>query len=393
MNPNNLIIVIDDLAWHDVNGATDVVIPNIHAFRDSSLNFTDHHAPGASCTPSRCGILTGNYPHRYNLRDNVKYIDTRGIPSNVNTLARHFSANGYETQHIGKWMLGWSEEEYRPLGAGFDKAFWFPHGAELANGGNPTGRTYIDPFIRNGEEEPEERIGHITEILTDKCITKMGSLTEPWLITLWHYSCHAPHMAPSEWTEKFPNTDRGHFLANLAHLDEQIGRVLKAVPENTIVIITSDNGGEATYHPNGQYWRGNKGTAYEAGHRVPFMFKAPQTTPGTTNALSSHLDIFPTLSSLCGLSVPSCDGLNNEDVWTGVSATGDETRRLFWEFEHENGQYITSGQRRKEYKMVDGEFYKLDTDPQETTDVATTYPDKVITFNDKMDEWRLEVYP
>lgn len=395
MPPNILEVVVDDLSYWDVNGATDVNIPHILALLAQSQNFLDHHSSGASCTPSRCGLVTGNYGHRYGLQDNLKIDDTQGIPATVNTLPRHLSAYGYRTMHIGKWMLGWSIPAYYPIGVGFTTAFWFRHGIDLAN----PGRTYLNPWLRKNNNNPEQQMGHITEILTQKAIDKMAAFEaeeEPWFIALWHYSCHAPHQAPAKWASQYPNTPRGQFLANLAHLDSEIGRLLENVPENTIVILTSDNGGEGAFHPDGQYFRGTKGTAYEAGHRVPFMVRGTGFTPGDVDFLSSHLDVFPTLSALCGLPVPECDGMDYSEVWLG-NVGPDVTRRLFWQFTHDDNVHQTWGERRKEYKLVGiegqatNEFYKLDTDPQETTDVASLYPEKVVSFEGHLDDWRADV--
>lgn len=399
---NVLFVVIDDLGYNDI-GASDAITPNLEAFRDNSFYLSDHHSAGASCTPSRCSILAALYPHRFGLQENIVPGDLGGIPDTIATLARHLEANGFDSIQIGKWMLGYDTEEHRPLGAGFGAFRGFLHGTELAN----PGRTYNNPWLKKNElvppQSPTQHTGHLTEILTDYTIQKMAAFTEPWFISLWHYSCHAPHQAPSSWEAQFPDTERGHFLANLAHLDEQIGRMLEEVPEDTIVIITSDNGGESQFHPNGQGWRGHKGTPYEAGHRIPCMVQGPGITAGERTFLSSHLDFLPTLSGILGLSVPVCDGCDYSDAWLGGS--DPSARRLHWEMAHESGTGIAWGQRRQNFKMVAHqtgpsitedsviEFYDLNLDPMETTDVSSTYPEKIATFLEKQETWHDDVTP
>lgn len=345
--PNVVVIFADDLGYGDLGsyGATKVQTPNIDQLAAQGRRFTDAHSASPACTPSRYALLTGEYPIR---RGHYKPIfATSGliIEPEQQTIADVMKSAGYATAVIGKWHLGfgdntpdWNGElKPGPLELGFDYYFGVP----VVNSHPPfvyvenhrvVGLVDDDPFVygkkANSKAYPEkmhlEKMGGayaahalyqdeaVGETLAKKATNWIKQQkNHPFFLYLSTTQIHHPFTPAA----RFKGTSQCGLYCDFIHeLDWMVGEVMhtlkeQGVADNTLVIFTSDNGG--MFNLGGQQsWAlghrmngdllGYKFSAWEGGHRVPFIAHWPGSIPpGTTsNQLISNVDLFATLAQI-----------------------------------------------------------------------------------------------
>jgi len=328
--PNILLIVADDLGVGDLGsyGSPDGDTPNLDRLAASGVRFTRFYAAAATCDPARAALLTGRYPQRFGFRSSP-----RGLPREAVTLPELLRDAGYATHHVGKWHLGSAPQEVRPLAQGFDSFFGFLHARLL----NPPGSRYTDPRLVSDEGRPTRVAGHLTDLLTDRAVALIEQgRKQPWFLNLWYFAPHSPLDPAPRWAARHPDDELGRYRALVSGLDEGVGRVLAALDRtdqarNTIVVFSSDNGGvrAESNHP----FLGAKSQLLEGGVRVPMLLRAPgRTEPGVVDAVSSSMDLYPTLAALVDVAPPQpVDGLDLTSLLSGAAAP--PARALFWENE------------------------------------------------------------
>jgi arylsulfatase A-like enzyme len=359
-------------------------------------------------------------------------------PSEI-TLAETLHAAGYRTAHIGKWHLGLTEM-YWPEKQGFDVAF------HCHPDPGPPG-FYFSPYgvKPTGDPRGQQRVGTITdgpagEYIVDRLADEAIKFIEsnkgqPFFLNLWNYGVHGPWGHKEEYTRAFANKKdpRGQqgnpiMASMLKSVDECFGRILdcldkNGLTENTIIVFNSDNGGnvhsnteedakkaakkgkaETPQLADWRKWAGNqpptnntplrngKGTLYEGGTRVPLMWSwAKHIKPGTTSdAVVGHIDVYPTLCDLIGLSVPAEQKVDGVSYAAVLKQTGPLNRRAFFNyFPHGQSPGRAGGvwARSGDYKLIRWfglsssdpdrlELYNLKTDLSETTSLAAKEPDR-----------------
>lgn len=355
--PNIVLINADDLGYGDVGcyGATKLKTPNIDRLAREGRRFTDAHASSAVCSPSRFGLLTGQYPLRKNFWGPTNLYQELTIATDQPTLASVLKSAGYATAIIGKWHLGFGRERTDwnkplvpgPLEVGFDSYFGMP----TVNSGSPAvyvenrgvvGFDPTDPFVpgqasvtqRWPEKEGYESIGgaqnaferyrdeEVGTTFAQKAVgwienQRQQAATQPFFLYLATTNIHHP-FTPAP---RFKGTsDCGRYGDFVHELDWMVGEVLAAldrhgVADNTLVIFTSDNGGMLN-QTGQQAWKlghrlngnllGFKFGAWEGGHRVPFIVRWPEHVPAgsTSTALVSQIDLLATCAELTGVSLP-----------------------------------------------------------------------------------------
>ncbi len=335
--PNFVFIIADDLGWADVafhggNAPT----PNLDKLAAESLELTQHYVAPV-CSPTRAGFLTGRLWSRFGI---TTPINTRGLPWDTVTIARALGSVGYDTSLIGKWHLG-SKPDWGPNKFGFHHAY-----GSLAGGISPWNHRYKKgPYSvtwhRNGELINEA--GHVTDLLADEAVKWIRSRDEsPFFLYLPFTAIHLPLKEPREWVDRVPASITGevarHYAASIMHFDDAVGRIIRALEEtghrdNTLLIFTSDNGGSAAENndlkypddncPNGPLtgnnlpFRGQKGTIYEGGTRVPTIVSWPgKIRAGKDDTPVYVPDWMPTFSTLAGY-------LPEKNLqWDGIDLTG-----------------------------------------------------------------------
>ncbi|HUT14168.1 MAG TPA: sulfatase, partial [Thermoguttaceae bacterium] len=432
--PNVVFMLADDLGWADttVYGSTLYETPHIARLAKQGLTFTNAYAASPLCSPTRASILTGQYPGRLRLttpachlpqevldpqvpdraspHHHVVMPETRTrLPNDYVTYAEVLKTVGYRTAFLGKWHLG--REPYLPESQGFDVVVGGRH-----HPGPPGG--YFAPWPC--ETLPRSPDGaHIDDAITTEAIKFLETNRQrPFLLNLWFYSVHAPFEAKQPLIEKYrakAKADPTNLQTNpvmgamIETLDDNVGRVLDALErlglsENTLVIFTSDNGGnmynfvEGVEATNNAPLRNGKGNIYDGGHRVPLIVSWPGkiAQDERSDAIVSSVDYFPTILDVAGLPRPeeqACDGASLWPVLQG--GRPDPARAVFCHFPHmppATGSLPATSVRQGDWKLLrfygdasEGtdrlELYRLADDPGESRNLAGSDPQRAADLN------------
>lgn len=345
--PNVVLIIIDDLGWKDLGfmGSPYYETPHLDAFAKEGMQFSNAYASAANCAPSRACMLTGQHSPRHGVytvglsargnsktRKLVPIENTNCIDNDVFTLPDMFKANGYVTGSFGKWHIG---ED--PTLQGIDVNV----GGSAR--GNPGSEGYFSPYhidhISNGPSGE-----YLTDRLTDEAIDFLTTnKKKPFFLYLPFYTVHTPLMAKDEVLKKFERKKGGlgqnnpTYAAMISIMDENIGRLLSHLEmnnlaKNTLVMITSDNGGIRAISSQTPL-RAGKGSYYEGGIRVPLVVRWPGHIQPASHCASpvSNLDFFPTMQTIIH-SKEKVKGLDGTDITPLFRGQSIEDRDLFWHF-------------------------------------------------------------
>ncbi|MEQ9289494.1 MAG: sulfatase [Cyclobacteriaceae bacterium] len=434
---NVIFILADDLGWKDLQcyGSDFYETPNIDALAASGVMFTNAYTASPLCSPTRASILTGQEPGRLRFTTPSGHVkaevldpvettsadpvhktatpETRTrLPNEYLTFAEVLKENGYATAFMGKWHLG--REPYIPENQGFDTVV----GGREHPGPPPPGH-FFAPW--NCETLPVVPEGtHVSDVLTDEAIKYMKEQKEnPFLLCLWYYDVHAPFQAKQDLIDKYKgklNKDhiqRSAIMGGMIEtMDTNIGRVMASLKElgldeNTIVVFTSDNGGnmydgpEGTVPTNNYPLRAGKGNNYEGGVRVPHIVKVPEITPRglVSKVVTSTVDHYKTLLEL--LDIPFPENLLTDGVSYVDALKGKEYERapIYSTFCHNvvaTGNRANISMRQGPWRLYkfyyDGpnqehryELYNLDDDIGEKNNLAAHMPEKVTEMVAKLD--------
>ncbi len=393
--PNVLLVLADDLGYADLGAyGGSIATPGLDRLAREGMRFTSFYANGPICSPTRVSILTGRYPQRFGLYGGVSVDSSWGLPDDAVTMPRLLSGAGYETRHVGKWHLGHAEERFWPTAHGFDGFFGFLHAHHLP-------KTYHDPRLRRDDGPEAPAPGHLTDLLTTEAESflrqRPGDGT-PFFLHVWYFSPHKPLEPPKRWAERYPDTVEGRYGAMVSALDENVGRLLKALDEtgladDTVVLFLSDNGGARDVRggDNGPL-RGGKNQLYEGGLRVPLIVRWPGrvAAEATTNSLTATFDLLPTIADLAGVRLDDVpvDGRVLTPLLRG--ADDDYEGPLFWEDIHSGKKRFAV--RKGPWKLLSEGgrtlLYDLGTDLSERVDLATDRPEIVDELLMAHRQWR-----
>ena len=397
--PNIVLIVADDLGYGDLGcfGAADMRTPHLDNLAATGQRWTRFYANCPVCSPTRAALLTGRYQDLVGVPGVIRTHEQNNwgdLADDAITLPGRLQAAGYRTACIGKWHLGLERPDH-PLDRGFDRFHGFL--GDMMDD-YVTHRRHDINYMRRGTEtiDPE---GHATDLFSDwaiDTINEWSEVDEPFFLYLAYNAPHTPIQPPDDWRarvrERQPDaTDkRVGLVALIEHMDDGIGRVLAALDErqltdSTIVVFTSDNGGQVNVGATNGPHRGTKGEVYEGGLIVPTIVRAPGiTTPGSeTGQLAMSMDLAPTIAELAGTSFENpIDGVSVVPSLQGDDQGELRTHHVFRRREggfHYNGQTVNAV-RRGRWKLVQNspfagfELYDLDADPREQTDLYDTAP-------------------
>ena len=374
--PNVLIILADDLGWSDTTlfGTTKFYqTPNVERLAKRGVTFTQAYSASPLCSPSRSAILTGLSPARTGITEpdchlpqvvleaapgkkatpdqkSIQPTPVTRLKTDYHTLSKSLKAAGYATGHFGKWHLG--PEPYSPLQQGFDVDV--PHWA----GPGPAG-SYVAPWkFKDFDADPGEPNQHIEDRMAKEAVAFMEKhKDEPFYLNYWMFSVHAPFDAKKALIEKHrarvtpADPQRSPtYAAMVESMDDAVGTLLDTldrlrIADNTIIIFTSDNGGnmysevDGTTPTSNAPLRGGKATLFEGGTRVPCVVVWPGiTTPGTrSGAIVQSEDYYPTL--LSGLSIKPAAGQKFDGASILPALKGDllDGKTVFQYFPHNPG--------------------------------------------------------
>jgi len=410
--PNILFILADDLGYADLSvyGQHDYKTPNLDRLASQGLRFTQAYANSAVCSATRFGLITGRY--QYRLRGGLEEpiagaSDTVGLPPGHPTLPSLLKKAGYKTALFGKWHLGFLPK-FGPLKSGYDEFFgnyggavdYFTHKGGEGAGGRE------DLFEG---ETPIQEVGYYTDVLATHAsrYIERQKADEPFFLSLHftapHWPWEGPHdEAVSREIKSLFHYDGGSlqkFAEIVGALDAAVGRVLKTLDDkglasNTIVIFTSDNGGERFSH--NWPFSGQKTELLEGGIRVPALLRWPGKIAAgrTTEQVSITMDWLPTLLAAAGgapdPAYPS-DGLNLLPILLG--AQPGVQRTLFWRYKAHNQRAARSG-NWKYLKIQDNEFlFDVVQDTRERANLAERHPEMFAKLKSQWETWNSAMLP
>ena len=403
--PNIVVILADDLGYADVgfHGLRDFATPNLDRLAAIGVRFTNAYVSHPYCSPSRAGLLTGRYQHRFGHVHNPKFRAGEGLPLGETLLPQVLSRGGYVSGIVGKWHLG-DAPRFHPVARGFDEFFGLLGGGhDYFKSADADAREYLIPL-----ESPSGQVrveGYLTEQLTQAALEFIRRNAEnPFFLYLAYNAPHGPLQAPPELLARVDSIDdprRQTYAAMVTSLDDGVGEVLALLEElgmssHTAIFFLSDNGGPTPANASDNSpLRATKGTVYEGGVRVPFVIAWPghlQAGASFDSPVSS-LDIFPTTVAMAGIEVPAdLDGVNLMPYLAGTD-TGPPHEQLFWHSDA-GGQFAT---RTAEHKLVrvlnrESELYAIEEDIAESNPI-TGATSRVSELNRSIAAWHADHPP
>jgi len=443
--PMNVVFILaDDLGWADTTlyGHTSLYeTPNLERLAERGMTFSRAYANSPLCSPTRASILTGQAPARHGstapqhhtgqvrLKPSVdktsnnpgnKALQTNSVTRldpQLPTLGKLMKNGGYATAHFGKWHLG--PEPYSPLEHGFEVDI--PHHP----GPGPAG-SYVAPwkFKDFTESKPKE---HIEDRMSYEAVNWMKTVEKgkPWLMNYWMFSVHAPFDAKQEFIGRYrkkvdPNDpQRSPTYAAMVHsMDDAVGTLLDAVDaagaaDNTVIIFTSDNGGnmynevEGTTPTSNSPLRGGKATMFEGGIRVPTVVVWPGVTEAGSRCdeIIQTSDFYPTLLTHLEIEMPENHIVDGIDIMPALTGGSLDRESVITYFPHSPpvpdwlppSMAVHSGDWKLIRVFHEGEngahayrLYNLKNDPGEQNNLAESHPEKVRELDAVMEKYIAE---
>lgn len=384
--PNFIVILTDDMGYGDLGcyGSKLIRTPHIDRLAREGVRFTDAYAAANLCTPSRAGLLTGRYPIRTGLANEViQPSDDYGLPLTEKTIASCLQQSGYRTALIGKWHLGNRAPYWPASGYGFDRVFGL-------RGGNDDRPLNIADSV--GDAQTNADPATLTEQFHQQSLAFIeANRNEPFFLYLAHTS---PHL-PLDPHPAFKGKSWAHAYGDVVEeVDDGVRRICKrlqslGLSDRTMIIFTSDNG--PWFEGDAGSLHGRKGSAgYDGGYRVPLIVRYPARVAAgrTTDAIAMGIDLLPTILHYAGVETPTdreIDGRSLDRVLEeGASSPHDELVL----FDNAEVAGIRTQRwklvRRFNYRVYAYEFspsrpqypplFDMQTDPSERFNAAATYP-------------------
>ena len=411
--PNFVFILADDLGWAELGctGSTFNETPHLDRLAAQGMRFTQAYAAAPVCSPTRAALMTGQYPARVGINDYLRPNDARFLSPDHVTLAEMLARAGYVTGLIGKWHLTGDYAKHRgdPPLHGFKEVVC----SETRGIG---GGAYVPPYRHMPHVTARRKDEYLTDRLNHEAvefIRRNGD--KPFFLYLSHYAVHTRLVAKAPLVEKYrkkPGAGRNRnnpaLAAMIESIDQGVGMILQALDERkiadrTVVIFTSDNGGESRVTSNAPL-RGGKSQLYEGGIREPLIVRWPgKVAPGTTCAVPvSTIDFYPTMLEMAGIPPDPRQVLDGESLVPVLAKSGRLKRdTLCWHYPLARPHFLggrSSGAIRKgDLKLIELfgsgalELYDLAKDAGETTDLAQKMPQKAAELHKLLVAWRKSV--
>jgi len=419
--PNIIMVLADDLGWSELEsyGNTFNETPCLNRLTEEGVRFTHAYASAPVCSPYRASLMTGQYPARIGSTDYLRPDDGHHLDPKHITIAKMLRRNGYMTGLIGKWHLsGYHHhgvKEISPCEHGFEESL-------LSENRGIGGGSYKHPYHWN--EEVEKRLPGEEYLLDRQNQEALDFIdryqSRPFFLFLSHYAVHTRMLGHDELVAKYnakPGSGEGrdaprnnpHLAAQLEVMDNGVGMISAkleelGLTEDTILLFTSDNGGETNVTTNAPL-RGGKSELYEGGIREPFIIRWPGQilTDTVCDQPISTVDLYPTFLDLAGIQTDSkqhLDGVSIAPVLRG-EVEQLQSRAHYWYYplpeKHFLGGRSSNVIRKGEYKLIEFfddqtvELYDVDNDVGEENDLSSTMPEKVAELQHELATWRTDV--
>jgi arylsulfatase A-like enzyme len=433
--PHIVVILVDDMGYGDpgcYNSESKIATPHIDRLATEGMRFTDAHAPGALCHPSRYGLLTGRYPFR---TDTSKWPQQPLIDEDQVTIASLLRNAGYDTAMIGKWHLGFAEDGYDkplpggPADRGFnhffgirastdippyfyirgDRAVTPPTDHIAANTSEGWTMYHQGEFWREGGIAPDLKLVEVLPRFTEEAIEviQKRDAAKPLMLYLAYPAPHTPWLPTPEFVGKSGAGMYGDFMMMVDH---EIGRVVEALRtagmlDETLLVFTSDNGPvwypadvKRFGHDSAGGLRGMKGDAWEAGHRMPFIVRWPGRVAAGSKSDQTicFTDLLATFAEICRIDLPADAGPDSFSLLPALEGRQPGDMPIRGPVVMQSGSNGAMVIRAGDWKLIDrpgsggfskspkpqpgdppGQLYNLRDDPAERDNLYQKHPDRV----------------
>ena len=412
--PNVVLIMTDDAGYGDFGsyGARDIRTPNIDAIGREGVRLTDFYANGATCTPTRAGLISGRYQQRFMLEAPLQAQGEadwgRGLPATEWSLPQLVKQRGYTTALVGKWHLGW-RDQFSPKAHGFDYFFGFKSAFVdyYQHTAGPNAPSRQDLFEN---EQPVEVAGYMTDLITQRSIAFIEKHADrPFFIDVAYSAPHWPYQPPDRPSTARENgrhltpfdtatSTRADYVAMIERVDRGVGEILGTLDrlglkQNTLVIFTNDNGGEWLSR-NAPLFH-HKGSVWEGGIRVPALLRWPARIPPNrvSRQVGITMDLTATILAAAGSAVPAEARHEGIDVLPAIAGEKPELERtLFWRVA---GARPQSAVRSGNWKLLlDGNrplLFDLHSDIAERVNLVGARADVARRLKARLDAWHEDV--
>ena len=419
--PNIIYIVCDDLGYADLGcyGGREAnfgaVSPNIDRLAAGGMKFTQGYSNSPVCSPTRFALITMRYQYRLRgameepINSRSKGSSTLGLPPEVPTLPSLLKKSGYHTALIGKWHLGYPPS-FGPRRSGYDEFFGIMAG----------GVDYFTHCSSSGEhdlyidEDEHHEVGYLTDVLSQRAVDHVhqraadAKAGKPFLLSLHYTAPHWPwetrddaHVASDVAKNLFHlhGGDIHTYRRMIHHMDEGIGKLMAALrvhglEENTLIVFTSDNGGERF----SDSWPlvGGKMDLTEGGIRVPWIAHWPAVIGkgGESPQLCMTMDWSATMLDAAGVAAHPDYPLDGVSLMPVLKDASKSFRRpLHWRMNHRGQEALRDGDWK--YLKVDGNEYlfNIPSDERERANRAKQEPERLAAMREDWLAWNATMPP
>lgn len=423
--PNVVVVFADDHGYADWGEAArrqGFRTPNLDRLAAEGVYLDNFYVAQAVCSASRAALLTGSYPNRVGVTSALDHASAVALNPDEVTVPELLKARGYATAIVGKWHLG-ARPEHLPLRQGFDEFFGLPYSNDMWPH-HPSTPTYYPPLpLYEGERVIERNPdqSQLTARYAGRAVDFIRrNRDRPFFLYLAHSMPHVPLHVSDTFRGR---TGRGLYGDVIEELDWSVGQVLDAlrdagIDDRTLVVFASDNG---PWRPYGDHagsagaLRGEKGTAFEGGVRVPFLARWPGRLPAgkVVHAPAMAIDLLPTLARLAGAQPPVDRVIDGRDIWPLLAGSTDasphEALYFYWgsglhavrsgrwklHLPHPYRHTVSVGHGGKpgptEEREIGLSLYDLDADPGERHNLADRHPDVVARLQRVTEQARAEL--
>jgi arylsulfatase A-like enzyme len=409
--PHIVFVLADDMGLGDVAcyGGEIAPTPNLDRLAREGTRFTRYYSASPICSPSRCGLITGQFPARWRI---TSYLQTRAgnraceqadfLDPAAPSLPSALRAAGYATAHVGKWHLGGGRDVT-------NSPTFAAYGYDAGFGTYESPEPHPDLTATNWVWSPRDKVKRWqrTAWMVDQTLDFLKrNPGRPCFVNLWLDDTHAPWVP-----ENAPSTNRQsrtNLVAVLKEMDRQIGRLMDSLPANTLLVFTTDNGALPTFQGDRSTGlRGSKLSLYEGGTRVPFLVRWPGRVPAgrvDDSTVLAAVDIFPTFAAVAGAKPPAgyvSDGMDASRALLGRPL--ERMKPIFWEYGRNPASfsYPAGRDRSPNVAVRDGrwkllvnadgagaELYDMAADAQESRNLASAEAGVARRLTDAALAWR-----
>ncbi|MCK4748023.1 MAG: arylsulfatase [Bacteroidales bacterium] len=421
--PNIILVMTDDQGYPNLSCLGHPVLrtPHIDELYTLSTRFTAFHV-SPTCAPTRSAMMSGRHEFKNGVTHTI--LERERMSLETTTIIEVLKEAGYTSGIWGKWHLG-DEAPYQPENRGFDEVFI--HGAggigqayESSCADFPTnsgaGR-YFNPVIKHNGVAVKTK-GFCTDVFFKQALGWIKTRKDgdqPFLAYISTNAPHGPMIAPEKYRQRFTelgyNENLSGYFGMIENIDDNMGLLMSKLKEwdledNTLLIFMSDNGQSAGKNVYNAGMKGNKGTTYEGGTRVPafYYWKGTLTAGADIDKIAAHIDLFPTFAALAGAVIPGgiqeIDGRNLLPLLESPEVEREDRYLFFHKGRWPKGEdpdsskYGMCAVRSQRFRLVkNSELYDIENDSGEQVNVFDQFPEVVKEMQQAYDDWWKQLGP